>query len=201
MQLAAIARTELAAQVQLVTTNERHQTANSAASPVRKPASPVRARSGTASTHRRRSSGIGGLGDESSVEQLLRMLALSLPSEEEITSSSLSSQHARLLAMAVADRSVKVRDVASNVQDSFEAITTNQLRDSLLAMQSLRDSLLAESQFGQVNLVDPEMEGSIHVLNQELGHVQSRLEKADAEMTLIRGRRGKQDELIRRWGS
>jgi hypothetical protein len=129
------------------------------------------------------------------------MLALSLPSEEEAGSSSLSSQHAKLLRAVVADRSAKVRDVASNVQDSFEATTTNQLQDSLVAMQSLRDLLLGESQFGQVKLVDPEMEGSIQVLNQELNHVQSRLEKVDAEMTLIRGRRGKQNELIRRWGS
>jgi hypothetical protein len=64
----------------------------------------------------------------------------------------------------------------------------------------LRDSLLAESPFGQVRLVDPEIEDSIGVLDQELEKVRSRLEGVDVDIVKARGRKGKRDEIIRRWG-
>jgi len=112
-----------------------------------------------------------------------------------------SNKQVGVLATALTDRTSKVADVASNVQESLEASATAQLKGSSSAFQLLRDSLFAETPFGHVRLVDPELEGSIQVLDQELEYVRTKLEKMDAEVTLIRGRRGKQDELIRRWGS
>jgi hypothetical protein len=201
-QLGAIAKTELATEVEPPRTKERRPTVG--ASPTRRGAgamSPVRSRGAATSKHRRQSSSIGMLNDEPPLEQLLRMLAITLPSDDDVSASALPNSHAKTLATVLSDRTAKVTDVAANVQDSFEAATTAQLKDSALALQALRDSLLAESPFGQVQLVDPEMDGSIRILDQELENVRTRLEKIDAEMTLIRGRRGKQDELIRRWGS
>lgn len=64
----------------------------------------------------------------------------------------------------------------------------------------LRDSLLAESPFGRVNLVDPEMDVSIRVLDQELERVRRRMDEVETEVGMLKGRRGKQEELIRRWG-
>jgi len=129
------------------------------------------------------------------------MLALSLPEAGDIAQSSISNPQVAALATALADRTAKVADVAANVQESFEASATTQIKDSSLAHQLLRDSLLAESPLGKVELVDPEIEGSIRVLDQELANVGKKLERVHSEVTLIRGRRGKQDELIRRWGS
>jgi hypothetical protein len=192
-QLAAIARAELAATVEQPAKKERRPTVG---------ASPTRRRKSSATAiHRRRSSGIGLTADEVPLEQLLRMLALSSPAEEDIAHSSLFSPQVAALATALADRTAKVVDVASNVQESFEANATAQIKDSCLAHQLLRDSLLAESPFGKVELVDPEIGGSIQILDQELENVARKLEQLDQEVTSIRGRRGKQDELIRRWGS
>jgi len=129
------------------------------------------------------------------------MLALSLPEEENMAHGSAHHPQVTALAAAAVERTAKVSDVASNVQDSFEAGATAQIKDSGLAFQALRDSLLAESPFGKIKLVDPEIEGSIQVLEQELDNVGNKIQKMDSEVTLIRGRRGKQDELIRRWGS
>lgn len=128
------------------------------------------------------------------------MLALSLPLDEGSPSTS-HNQLLTLLTTTVVDRKSKVADVASNVQDSFETATTTQLKDSSLAFQALRDSLFAESPFGPVRLVDPEIEGSIQFLEGELESTRKSLAKTDADVTLVRGRRGKQNEIIRRWGS
>jgi hypothetical protein len=128
------------------------------------------------------------------------MLALSLPVDEDASQLSLPDRQVAALAAALDDRTAKVADVARNVQESFEAAATTQIKDLSLAFQVLRDSLLAESPFGEVKLVDPEIDGSIQVLVQELEYLRSKLEKANSEVALIRGRRAKQDELIRRWG-
>jgi hypothetical protein len=64
----------------------------------------------------------------------------------------------------------------------------------------MRDSLLAESPFAQVNLVDGEIEGSIEILDQELDKVRQRLETIDAQLSTVKGRKSKRDEIISRWG-
>ncbi|KAJ9134383.1 Vacuolar H+/Ca2+ exchanger [Coniochaeta hoffmannii] len=206
-QVAAICRTELAAPVEQASAKKRRPTMGASPTRRRKSSdhgssrSPVRLRTGQALRNRRRSSTTGILADETPLEQLLRMLALSLPEAGDIAQSSISNPQVAALATALADRTAKVADVAANVQESFEASATTQIKDSSLAHQLLRDSLLAESPFGKVELVDPEIEGSIRVLDQELANVGKKLERVHSEVTLIRGRRGKQDELIRRWGS
>ncbi|KAB5517503.1 hypothetical protein GE09DRAFT_566794 [Coniochaeta sp. 2T2.1] len=204
-QLTAISRVELEAAVEQPPKRDRRPTVGGSPTRRRKSsghgnsASPVRVRAGASSKNRRRSS-TSGLISEEPLEQVLRMLALSLPEDDNSVQPS-SNPLLTALATALAERAAKVSDVASNVQDSFEASATAQIKDSALAFQALRDSLLAESPFGQVKLVDPEIEGSIQVLEQELENVGRKIEKMDSEVTLIRGRRGKQVELIRRWGS
>ncbi|KAF4979263.1 hypothetical protein FZEAL_4508 [Fusarium zealandicum] len=150
------------------------------ASPVRNP-SPIRMRSNTGSrrNNRRRSSGIL---DEPAIEALLRSLALSLPLSED---ASIHDQ-ASTLAQVVAERSSKADDVVRNAQDSFEASATSRLEDARLAVQLLRDSVLAESPFGEVKLVDPEIEGSIHVLGQEVDKAREKLEEVGGNKAMAR---------------
>ncbi|KAM0414679.1 hypothetical protein ACHAPT_013482 [Fusarium lateritium] len=165
------------------------------ASPVRnRRPSPVRLRSNTGSRrgNRRRSSGIL---DEPAIEALLRSLALTLPAAEDAT----AQERASSLAQVVSERSVKTTDVVRNAQESFEAGATSRLDDARLAIQLLRDSVLAESPFAEVKLVDPEIEGSIHVLSQEVDKVREKLEGAAAKKGLARSI-GK-DEFVQRWAA
>ncbi len=64
----------------------------------------------------------------------------------------------------------------------------------------VRDSVLAESPFGDVRLVDPEIEASINVLAQEVAKVKQKLGEVETEMTKAQGPSIKRDELIARWG-
>lgn len=142
----------------------------------------------------RRSSSIGR--DDAHLDEILRALAISLPEDEE----DIKSQ-TRLLANTLAERRRKAADVAKNVQELLEDVTIRQVADGKLAIQLLRDSILAESPFGDVRLVDSEIEASIAVLSQELEEVRKGQERAEADLAKLRVRSVKKDELISRWAS
>ena len=157
--------------------------------------SPVRPRPQQRSRY---STGVSGIVDEPPLEELLRTLAISLPQDED-ASSDLQAQ-ARKLASTLASRQAKVHDVARNVQETLEDAATRQVADGKLAIQLVRDSVLAESPFADVRLVDPEIEGSIAVLSQELATVDEKLKGIDSGVATLRGKNAKRDELISRWG-
>ncbi|KAF4342313.1 hypothetical protein FBEOM_3720 [Fusarium beomiforme] len=166
------------------------------ASPIRNP-SPIRMRANTdgnrrGNNSRRRSSGIL---DEPAIEALLRDLALSLPDAEE---ASIQDQ-VSALNKAFAERSSKTTDVARNAQDSFETSVTSRLDDARLAIQLLRDSVLAESPYGEIKMVDPEFEGSIDMLSQEVDKVKEKLDGVVAKKALAKS--VKKDEFVQRWAS
>ncbi|KAK3681612.1 hypothetical protein B0T22DRAFT_445229 [Podospora appendiculata] len=201
--LAGIARSELTAKDELPAHKQQRTAAG--ASPTRRKStgprgslSPVRPQ--TKPGNARRSSGIGGLGEDSPLDEILRSLAISLPPEENPSFIDVQAQ-TQALASILADRRAKTNDVARNVQESFEAAATKQIADAKLAIQLVSDSVLAESPFGQVRLMDPEMDASIGVLSQEVEKLDAKLEGVDASLVKIRGRSAKKEELIRRWGS
>ncbi|QPH02372.1 hypothetical protein C2857_006581 [Epichloe festucae Fl1] len=156
------------------------------------PVSPVRTRSNTSGARARPSS--SGIQEESALETLLSSLAVSLPSEEE-------SPRARVNAIskAVAERARKCDEVAKGAQESLEITTRAHLSDTKLALQLLRDSLLAKSPFGEVKLVDPDIEGSILVLQQEVEKAKEKLRSLEGQSATARS--VKKEEFVRRWGS
>lgn len=158
--------------------------------------SPIRPRPKQRSRY---STGASGIGEEPPLEEVLRSLAINLPQDEELPAD-LQTQ-IKELASTLAGRRTKVQDVARNVQETFESAAMKQLADGKLAIQLVRDSILAESQFGDARLVDPEIEGSIDVLSQELATVDEKLRGVDSSVAKLRGKNPKRDELVSRWGS
>lgn len=158
---------------------------------------PRRARTSTQS--RRRSS--GGASNESPLERFLGELGVSLPAENDDPSGAASTQaQAAFLSTTLAERRQKVADVADSVQYVFEHAATARLSDARCALQLIRDSVLAESPYAEVHLVDPGIESSIGILAQEVQNITSRLEGVESEAaTLARGRNVNRDEIISRW--
>ncbi|KAK2608817.1 hypothetical protein QQS21_002674 [Conoideocrella luteorostrata] len=140
---------------------------------------------------RRRSSDIH---DEPPLETLLHSLAVSLPPQEENPRKKLDA-----LGKVLAERTRKCDDVLKGAQESFELALKAHLQDARLAIQLLKDSLLAESPFGAVQLVDTDIEGSILVLEQEVEKAKEKL-RALEEQSVMAGSI-KREELIQRWGS
>lgn len=154
--------------------------------------SPVRTRSNTAETRpRRRSSGVHG---ESALETLLQNLAVTLPSDGTKPQSQIA-----YLEKVLAERTRKCNDVEKGAQESFEIAAHEQLEDARRAVQLLRDSLLAETPFGDVKLVDPELEGSIMVLSQEVDKAKEKLSSCEGQTIMARSE--KREDFIQRWGS
>ncbi|KAK4667880.1 uncharacterized protein QC764_703870 [Podospora pseudoanserina] len=189
--LLEIAQSEVATKVALATPRSRRPTVSQRGVMD----SPVRPRP----RHARRSSGMGGAMEESPLDEILRSLAISLPHEEEGTPD--FPARARELASILAERRSKTEDIAKNVQESFDYTATRQIADGKVAIQLIRDSILAESPFGHVRLVDPEIESSIDVLSQELEKIRQEKEGLNNSMAKLRARSAKKDELIARWGS
>ncbi|KAJ4303923.1 hypothetical protein N0V88_001523 [Collariella sp. IMI 366227] len=181
-----IAKFELAAQDEGSTTPTKTARQQEAISPVRP------------QPKQRLTYSIGAVGDEPPLEEILRTLAINLP-EEEISPD--AQTQAKELAATLASRQAKTHDVARNVQEMLESTATKQVSDGKLAIQLVRDSILAESPFGEVRLVDPELEGSIAVLSQELANVEEKLNQVNSNAARLRGRNAKRDELVSRWGS
>lgn len=144
----------------------------------------------TCTKPRRRSSG-SALYD-APLSHLLDTLAISLP----------PSAQTGHLTHALAEHSHKSAEITRATQTTFERTTVSHLTDARAALQLVRDSVLAESPFAEVHLVDPELESSIGVLAQETHYVVARLEGVEREAaTLARGRNVRREELVERWGS
>lgn len=197
--LITTAKTELAATI--TPPIKRRGTVTSPSSTSRRPRSlimdsmmtPAPSRTAPSAKPRRRSSG-GALYD-SPLDHLLGELALN------VSQDSLPSQQVEYLSATLAERGAKTADVTRNAQSSFEKIAASQLTDARVALQLIRDSVLAESPFVEVHLVDPGIDASIRVLAQEVHNVASRLEGVEREgAVLARGRNLKREDIISRWG-
>lgn len=188
-------------------TAKRHTTVAPLSSPARRlpPAladdmmTPAPRRANTKS--RRRSS--GGASHDTPLEHLLGELAISVPGVEEDGAGAVASGQAQAahLSRILVERTQKAADVADSVQSTFERTSTASLADARAALQLIRDSVLAESPYAEVHLVDPGIESSIGVLAQEVHNIASRLEGVETEAAaLARGRNVHRDDIISRWG-
>lgn len=161
---------------------------------------PSRTAAATTTRSRRRSSGEAFCHSE--LEQLLGELALSLPAPADTSSSAAPARaHAAYLHHHVTMRADRAAEVDGAVQSTLERTASSRLADARAALQLVRDSVLAESPFAEVHLVDPGIEASIGVLMQEVHSATSRLAEAEREAAVLgRGRNVKREEMVRRWG-
>lgn len=148
---------------------------------------------------RRRSS--GDAFKDTSLQQLLGDLALDLPSFADTTSgTNLGHAQTSYLHNSLRVRADKSSDVARAVQTSLERASSGRLVDMRAATQLVRDSLLAESPFAEVRLVDPGIEASISVLAQEAQNVAGRLASVEREAAVLgKGRNTQREEFVKRW--
>ncbi|PHH81693.1 hypothetical protein CDD82_181 [Ophiocordyceps australis] len=162
------------------------------------PASPVRRRAlstfDTMSTpHARRYSTTEPTTEAPPLEQLLRKLSLE-------PASSTSSLDARL--KEVDEALNKARDKLAHVErgahESYEEAIMKHVHDIEGAVQMMRDSVLAESPYGKVELVDAEVEYSINAMKEGVADVRQRLQALE-EQELV-GESEVREELLQNFG-
>lgn len=123
------------------------------------------------------------------------MKSLSLPSE--VFDEPDPAVKTAMLNQALQSRLQKNRHLSYDVQQNLENITATQLHDARQAIQRLRDCLVAESSFGGINLVDPEIQESIQVLGQEVDKAKQRLGQMDLRVQV--GHSEAKEDLLERW--
>ena len=147
--------------------------------------SPVRRRA-----TRRRSS--GQIDDELEPEQqLLRNLGVSLPD--------IASAQPRIDALerALLDRANKLDGHAHSLQSTTETSISSNLLDAHVTLHLLRNSLLAQSPYHSVSLLDPEIESSLSTLENNIQQLQEKLENVDLQK--LQERNVHREQLVKRW--
>lgn len=151
--------------------------------------------SGPQTNHRvrnsRRSSGAYDE-DVAPEQQLARHLGVALPADE-------LSDHERatLLERALSERTARLEGHASSLQSTTESSISSHLLDARLTLELLRDALLAESRYGKVRLLDPQLEASVDRLEREVLDVQEGLERVDLHS--LQARNVRREQLVKRW--
>ncbi|KAK7735956.1 hypothetical protein SLS53_007335 [Cytospora paraplurivora] len=207
--LLATAKSELS--VAVAPPVKRRSTVTSLSSPAqRRPLSMTDAtmtpapRGGLSTTQSRRRSSGGALYD-SPLDHLLGELAIDIPGNDDPTTSTnagVAQAKALYLSKILSERTRKAADFKRDVQSEFEGTAMSYLTDARTALQLVRDSVLAESPYAEVHLVDPGIESSIIVMAQEVQNVSSRLETAERETAaLARVRDATKEEILSRWGT
>ncbi|EHK41561.1 hypothetical protein TRIATDRAFT_134980 [Trichoderma atroviride IMI 206040] len=161
-------------------------------SPSKSSNTPARKRSNTVGSHhhRRRSSGVA---DEPPLDTLMYTMSVPSSVSEE------TDGRAQIVALSkiLEERSKKTDEIARNAQETFELGALAQLNDARLAIQLVRDSVLAESPFNAPRLVDPEISGSITLLAADVEGAKDRLAPVEGQR---RDRKSeKRDEFVERW--
>lgn len=140
---------------------------------------------------RRRSSGYQ---DIPPLDSLMQSLSLPVEAFEAPT----PTDKARILAKALSERREKNKDVSAAAQDALEQVISSQIDDARRAVQLLRDSIAAESSFGSVQLMDPDLDQSLVAMKREAANLNQQLAEMDMSIEES-GRSDKKEELIERW--
>lgn len=140
---------------------------------------------------RRRSSGVEN-DDVNPEQQIARNLGISLP-----TNSVSDQAHAEVLERALADRITKLGIHRANLQSTTESSISSHVLDSHLTLQLLQDCLLAETLYHNVQLVDPDIEASVSMFQQEIRELQSTLDGID--LGKLQSKNTHREQLIERW--
>ncbi|PHH64684.1 hypothetical protein CDD81_4125 [Ophiocordyceps australis] len=183
--IAASAKAELAAQVSEANDAATHTV----------PASPARRASLStldkmSTPHARRSSAAEA---PPPLEQLLRKLSL----EPASTTSSLETR-LREVEGALNKARAKLVHVERGAHESYQEAIVKHVHDIWGAVQMMRDSVLAESPYGKVELVDADVEYSINAMKEGVAHVRQRLQALE-EQELVEESEVR-EELLQRFG-
>lgn len=147
--------------------------------------SPVRVR------NRRQSSGHQD-DDTEPEQQLLRNLGLSLPAD-----ATSNQTRIEVFERALSDRLKKLEIHTTSLQSAMESSISLHITDAHTMLQMLRDSLLAESLYHKVQLLDPDIESSIAMFEDEITSLQETSEAINLQK--LHARSVNREQLIERW--
>ncbi|CAG8951684.1 hypothetical protein HYFRA_00005484 [Hymenoscyphus fraxineus] len=138
---------------------------------------------------------LSGMDDEDidPEQQLAQNLGITLPAD-----TATDQERVKGLEQILTDRITKLDIHSSSLQTTTENSISSHLLDSQLTLQLLQDSLLAETLYHKVRLLDPDIESSVSMFQQEIVDLQESLDDIDLQQLLAKN--VNREQIIERWG-
>ena len=149
--------------------------------------SPIKTRN---TLNRRRSSGVEE--DIEPEQQLARNLGIALPLES-------ASDTARVDALEkmLSDRVTRLEIHANSLQSTTETSISSHLLDAHATLWLLQDSLLAQTLYHKVQLLDPKLEKDVANFEQDVQDLQRNLEAVD--LHTLGAKNVHREQFVERW--
>ncbi|CZT53298.1 uncharacterized protein RSE6_14783 [Rhynchosporium secalis] len=125
-------------------------------------------------------------------QQLARNLGITLPAEGIP-----DHERANFLESMLAERLARLEGHAASLQSTTESSISSHLLDARLTLGLLHDSLLSDSSYHKVRLLDPKLEADVSLFEQDVSRLQDDLEKVDLHS--LSARNVHREQLIERW--
>lgn len=125
-------------------------------------------------------------------QQLARNLGVALPSEGVS-----DYERVALLDQMLAERNARLASHAASLQYTTESSISSHLLDARMTLDSLHGSLLLDSQYGKVRLLDPNLEKSVTNFEQNVQNLQDELDAVDLHS--LQAKNVHKEQLIKRW--
>jgi hypothetical protein len=125
-------------------------------------------------------------------QQLLRNLGISIPAGTKSDQIPMD-----ILERALQDRVSKLEDHAKSLQSTTETSISSHLLDAHTTLQLLRDSLLSETPYNKVQLLDPELESAVDTFEEDVQDLQQKLDAVNLQK--LQARSVHRERLVERW--
>jgi hypothetical protein len=139
---------------------------------------------------RRRSSGHDE--DIEPEQQLARNLGVALPAEAVSETTRIE-----LLEKMLSERVTRLQGHANSLQSTTETSIFSHLLDAHTTLELLQDSLLAETLYHKVRLLDPKVESDVGSFEQDVQDLLKNLEAVDLHK--LQARNVHREQLVERW--
>lgn len=138
---------------------------------------------------RRRSSMFEEMDAES---QLLRNLGITLPNENET-----DDARTEFFETLLRERMEKLKSHMANLESSTETTISTHVHNADVTMKLLYNALQADSIYGEVQLLDPDIVSSFNTFEEEIKNLQENLEAVNLQRLQLKNVH--KEQLIKRW--
>lgn len=155
------------------------------------------------SPQKRRSAALGTVDyeDLSPPHVLLRTLGITLPSPSTAQSPSSTSHPAPAISTHLRTRSTQLQTHQQTLSSTLESSISSHIQEQRMTLQLLRDSLMSETRWNGVRLVEREVEEAVRMLEGDLGVVKEMGSDGGlVDLEKLGGRNVWREDFVGRWG-
>ncbi|PQE10819.1 vacuolar H+ Ca2+ exchanger protein [Rutstroemia sp. NJR-2017a BBW] len=124
-------------------------------------------------------------------QQILRNLGIALPTESD------PDESYGYLEGVLRERAAKVNSHAANLESATEATISSHIRNADVTLQLLHNALQADSVYGEVQLLDPDIISSFNTFEDEIQSLRDSLDAMDLQK--LQAKNPHKEQLIERW--